>query len=97
MAQMPQAQSQRTAAICTGGEQILLRITETVFNTAGEVVLLAALPVIFDDPTEAAEFIENYLATVFPGGKSGYDAQGHYWWGRADSPQADVHRFTIDR
>jgi hypothetical protein len=69
---------------------------ETVFNAAGEGVVQAALPILFDDQDHAAGFMRLYLAVAFPSGKRGYDAVGGYWWGCDESSTVEVHLYTIE-
>ena len=74
----------------------MVQILKMTFDAAGGMVACGALPIRFDTEADATDFMEQYLQMTFGRGKSGYQLEDEYWWGCDESPELQLHRFTLD-
>jgi len=75
----------------------MVQILKMTFDSAGGMIVCGALPVSFDNKGDANHFMEHYLSLTFARGKSGYHLDDEYWWGCDETPELQLHRFTIEQ
>ena len=73
----------------------MIQVQKTILDAGGVVIARGALPLAFDCEDQAALFMGHFLAASFPPGKSGYDSDGAYWWGRQGDTNSQVHHYTL--
>ena len=74
----------------------MVQIHDTTFDFQGGMIARGILPMRFDDRADADAFLQRYLARVFAGGTSGYQAEDDSWWGCDDTAHVELHRYTIE-
>ena len=74
----------------------MVQILKMTFDSAGGMVACGALPINFDTETDASQFMEHYLSLAFARGKCGYQLEDEYWWGCDETPELQLHRFTLE-
>jgi hypothetical protein len=75
----------------------MVQIFKMTFDSTGGMVACGAMPISFDSEADANRFMEHYLEHAFAGGKCGYRLDDEYWWGCDETPDLQLHRFTIDQ
>jgi hypothetical protein len=74
----------------------MVQILKMSFDSAGGMVACSALPISFDNRADASHFMEHYLVLAFARGKCGYQLDDEYWWGCDETPELQLHRFTLE-
>jgi hypothetical protein len=75
----------------------MFQIFETTLDAGGALVSCGSLPIHFANKSDATRFMNQYLTMVFASGKSGYQLDDGYWWGCHDTPEVELHRYTIEQ
>ena len=75
----------------------MVQILKMSFDASGGMVACGALPVSFDNAVDASTFMKHYLSLAFARGKSVYQRDDAYWWACDETPELQLHRFTIEQ